>query len=297
MHRVARAASLTLVALLAGCAVLVPSPTDPSHTDASDSAARDATLARSAWALASQPAVQPAADPVPASAAGVAASQGQPVRAEWTHWRLPGKTPTDFRAVRHDGRDALAARSQAAASLVRKRLRVEPQDLGRLRFSWQVAELIAQADMALREAEDSPVRIVLAFEGDRSKFSPRDAMLAEMTRAITGEEMPYATLMYVWCNTREPGTVIHNPRTSRIRKIVLESGAARLNRWLDYERDIRADYERAFGEAPGALVGIAVMTDTDNTRGRTRAWYGPVQLSPAGAAAGWQAGGTTTARP
>jgi hypothetical protein len=49
---------------------------------------------------------------------------------------------------------------------------------------------------------------------------------------------------------------------------------------VDYERDIRADFERAFGELPGALVGIALMTDSDNTRSTTKAWYGPVNLVP-----------------
>ena len=60
--------------------------------------------------------------------------------------------------------------------------------------------------------------------------------------------------------------------------MVVESGARKLNQWLDYERDIRADYERAFGEAPGALVGIGIMSDSDNTRSTTQAWYGPVRL-------------------
>ena len=99
--------------------------------------------------------------------------------------------------------------------------------------------------------------------------------------ALTGEEMPYATLMYVWCNKREPGTVIRSPRTDRIRKLVVESGPKRLNQWLDYERDIRADFQRAFGEAPGALVAIGIMTDSDNTHTTTQAWYGPVQLRTA----------------
>jgi hypothetical protein len=85
--------------------------------------------------------------------------------------------------------------------------------------------------------------------------------------------------MYVWCNKRPPGTVVTSPRTDRIRKMVLESGPGRLNQWLDYERDIRADFERAFGEAPGALVGIAIMTDSDNTRSATKAWYGPVRVT------------------
>jgi hypothetical protein len=48
--------------------------------------------------------------------------------------------------------------------------------------------------------------------------------------------------------------------------------------WLSYTRDIRADFEKAFGETPGALLGVGLMTDTDNTRSTTRAWYGKVHL-------------------
>ncbi|HSV45109.1 MAG TPA: DUF3047 domain-containing protein [Ramlibacter sp.] len=200
---------------------------------------------------------------------------------EWEHYALPGKARTLFSYSRKDGRDAVAVTAASSASMLRHKVRIAPEALGNVRFSWQVPQLIQDADMALREADDSPVRVILAFEGDRSRWSARNAMLSELARTITGEEMPYATLMYVWCNKRAPGSVIQSPRTDRIRKIVLESGPDKLNRWLDYERDIRADYQRAFGEAPGALVGIAIMTDSDNTRSRASAWYGPVRLVPA----------------
>jgi hypothetical protein len=199
----------------------------------------------------------------------------------WRHYKLPGKQPSQFSYVHKDGRHAMAAHSTSAASMVRQAIRIEPEELGSVRFSWKVPDLIAQADMAMRDTDDSPVRIVLAFEGDRSRFSGKNAMLSELARALTGEEMPYATLMYVWCNTRPPGSVIVNPRTDRIRKLVVESGASRLRQWVDYERNIRADYEKAFGEAPGALVGIGIMTDSDNTRSTTQAWYGPVSVGTA----------------
>jgi hypothetical protein len=199
----------------------------------------------------------------------------------WRHYKLPGKQPSQFSYVRKDGRHAMAAHSTSAASMVRQAIRIEPEELGSVRFSWKVPDLIAQADMAMRDTDDSPVRIVLAFEGDRGRFSQKNAMLSELARALTGEEMPYATLMYVWCNTRPPGSVIVNPRTDRIRKLVVESGASRLRQWVDYERNIRADYEKAFGEAPGALVGIGIMTDSDNTRSTTQAWYGPVSVGTA----------------
>ncbi len=196
----------------------------------------------------------------------------------WAHVKFPGKVPTEFRPVRKDGRDALAVRSQASASMLRSQLRIDPQDLGRVRFSWMVPALIADADLAVRDREDATVRVILAFEGDRSRFSARDAALSELARAITGEEMPYATLMYVWSGRHPAGTLIKSARTDRIRKLVVQSGTQDLGRWLEYERDVRADYERAFGEAPGALVAVGIMTDSDNTRSRAQAWYGPVRF-------------------
>lgn len=216
-----------------------------------------------------------ASGPAPHTSAPQASSPG------WEVLNFPGKARTQFIPVRKDGRDAVMAVARSSVSMKRQRLHVPPEALGAVRFSWMVPELIQQADMARRDLDDSPVRIVLVFDGDRSRFTPAESMMSELARTLTGEEMPYATLMYVWCNRRAPGEVITNPRTSRIRKVVVESGAANLGRWLDYERDVRADYERAFGEPPGALRGVALMTDSDNTRSVTRAWYGAVQLSSA----------------
>lgn len=197
----------------------------------------------------------------------------------WQHRHFPGKQATQYAYARLDGRDAMAVSAVSSASMLRQALHIEPQDLGRVKFSWKVPALIAEADLALRDAADSPVRIVLAFAGDRARFSARNAMLSELSHALTGEPLPYATLMYVWCNTRAPGTVIVSPRTDRVRELVVESGGKNLNQWLDYERDIRADFETAFGEPPGALLGIGIMTDSDNTHASTQAWYGQLHLS------------------
>jgi hypothetical protein len=198
----------------------------------------------------------------------------------WHSRIFPGKNPTRYVRMAFDGRDAIQGDSVSSASMLRQHIRVEPFTLGNISFAWQVAHLIPGANMGLRDHDDSPVRIMLAFEGDRSRLSLKDNMLSELARTLTGEEMPYATLMYVWCNSRAPGSVITSPRTDRIRSIVLESGPHRLNQWLDYQRDIRADFETAFGEAPGALVGVAIMSDSDNTRSEAKAWYGAVRITP-----------------
>lgn len=204
---------------------------------------------------------------------------------QWQHQSFPGKASNQFAYSKLDGRTAMGVQSSKSASMLRKVVSIEPDQLDAVRFSWKVPALITDADMALRDKDDSPVRLVLSFDGDRSKLSSRDRALSELARALTGEEMPYATLMYVWCNQREPGSVVLNPRTDRIRKLVLESGPEKLNRWLDYERDIRADYRQAFGEEPGRLIAVGIMTDTDNTKSSAQAWYGPVVLGSAKLAA------------
>jgi hypothetical protein len=201
----------------------------------------------------------------------------------WRHVALPGKRETSFGAAQVDGRIALVAQADGSASMVRKQLHMPPQALGHLRFSWKVPNLIDGADMARRDADDAPVRVVLAFDGDRSRFSAKNAMLSELALALTGEPLPYATLMYVWCNACAAGSVIHNPRTDRVRKVVVESGPAGLGRWQDYRRDVRGDFLQAFGEEPGALIGVALMTDADNTGAQAQAWYGPLQWDGPGA--------------
>jgi hypothetical protein len=214
------------------------------------------------------------------------AVQSQPIQEDWQIltkaqlMRLPTKSATSYKIVQRAGRKAILAQSDRSASMYRYFLESEQREAGKLRFSWKSDHLIDQADMAERDSEDAVVRVILSFEGDRAKFSNKNRMLSDLSHALTGEEMPYATLMYVWCNKRPAGSVIINPRTDRIRKLVVESGKGNLGKWLDYERDIRADFIQAFGEEPGALTGIALMTDTDNTQSKATAWYGPISLKP-----------------
>lgn len=198
-------------------------------------------------------------------------------RIMWVHQTFPGKRASRYRYERKDGRHTLQVQAASSASMLRQTVRVEPHQLGQLRFSWMVPSLIDAADLSQQGGDDSPVRVVLAFDGDRARFSAKDAALSELSELLTGEPMPFATLMYVWSNHKAAGTVVVNPRTSRIRKLVMESGPGRLRQWLDYERDVRADFVKAFGEAPGALLAIGIMTDTDNTQSQAQAWYGPVR--------------------
>lgn len=207
---------------------------------------------------------------VPASwqlAEGVAGST-------WQHFTFPGKTPTNYKIAHEDGRDAIWASSQSTSSAIRSDINIDAKQIGKLKFSWKVPAHLLDADVTVPELDDSPVRVFLTFEGDRSKFSAKNALVSEMANLLLGEPLPYATLVYLWSKQQPLGSVILGQRTDRVRNIVIETGSVNLNKWMDYERDIGTDFETAFGEKPGKLLRIALMTDSDNTKSQTTAWYG-----------------------
>ena len=197
----------------------------------------------------------------------------------WQPFLLPGKRFAAFELAKQPARAALSVSADGSVSILRKRFDKALPDVDQIAFSWKVDGLPDDARLGEAGKDDAPVRILLSFDGDRSKWTGRNHRMSEMSRLLTGEELPYATLMYVWANHDAPETVIVNARTDRIRKVVVESGAEQVGRWRDYQRNIRADFVRAFGEEPGPLRAVAIMTDTDNTQSSLRAWYGRMTLS------------------
>ena len=66
------------------------------------------------------------------------------------------------------------------------------------------------------------------------------------------------------------GTIIPNPHTKRVQMVVASSGPAGVGKWQTLSRNVLEDFRRAFGEEPGMLTDVGVLTDTDNTGGSPR---------------------------
>jgi hypothetical protein len=212
--------------------------------------------------------------------AGCASAPVSPPGAtEWQPMALPGKPPTRYEWAEKEGRRAVMAVSDRSASMWRKRLVPTSSGPREARFSWWVQDLIPAADLADADRGDAPARVMFGFDGNVAALPLRTRMMFDLAQALTGEQPPYATLMYVWDATRPVGTVLTHPRSDRIRKIVVDSGTGELRRWRDHRRDLAADFRLAFGEEPGPLVSVAFMTDSDNTRSQARTWYGTVELN------------------
>lgn len=192
----------------------------------------------------------------------------------------PGKKRTKYQLVSDNGKRVLHAYAAQASSGLLQKVSIDPIKQPALSWRWRIGGLVASADNHDRALEDAPARVILAFDGDKDKLPFADQIFFETARVMTGHDFPYATLMYIRGRQAPVGSIIPNARSNRIKMIVVASGPAGVGEWHHFSRDIVADYERAFGEKPGKLVGVGVLTDTDNTGETVEAWYDDIQLAP-----------------
>ena len=241
-----------------------------------------AVIAQLLVACAGTPAGDGGAVTLPAVTAFSKAKPGDELPGGWRVWSFSRlKKPTEYRMVSLGGRNVIRANAQGSASGLTHDVDVDLKLYPVLRWRWQVEELIPGADNTLAQSEDSPVRIVLAFSGDKSKWDFSEKLLATQLRMLAGFDMPYATLSYIWENKALKETLIHSHHTGRSKMIVVESGKEKLRQWLEESRNVYEDYKRAFGEEPGRLYAVAIMTDTDNTGAISRAYYGDIAFERA----------------
>ena len=189
--------------------------------------------------------------------------------------------PTRYTVVQDGARRVLHARAASSATGLRCAVQIDPAHNGLLRFSWRVADAPGHANVAVAEHDDCPARLVLAFGGDDARLPMRDRLFFEQVELFTGQRLPFATLMYVWDGGSHALESLHrNHRSALVQYLTVETGAHRCGRWLHYERDIVADYERVFGELPGPVIGVGVLTDADALKTDLEAWYGDITLLP-----------------
>jgi hypothetical protein len=197
----------------------------------------------------------------------------------WEPWVLSRFLPrTDYKVVEYDGQRVMSAFADKSASGLLQPLSAHVTETPWLAWRWKVPALIPNADNASKGADDAAVRVIVAFDGDKTKWDFEDTSFASLVRLFSGRDMPYATIQYIWENKQPVETVIDNAKTSRSKMLVVESGATHVGQWRHYKRNLRADYEKLFGEPPGPIIFVGLMTDSNATGGQATAYYGDIRL-------------------
>ena len=155
------------------------------------------------------------------------------------------------------------ARSTSAAGGIARAVSVDPQTNPILNWIWKIDEIIPDSSLTRVSGDDFPVRVMVSIAPYRS--NPQK-----------GEDK---VLCYVWA-ANEPIDSFHvNPVHTQIMTVVATSGNRQRGSWVQVSRNLVEDYRRIFSEEPGEIKGLVLMTDSDNTKSSTQAWYGPIWLS------------------
>lgn len=86
-------------------------------------------------------------------------------------------------------------------------------------------------------------------------------------------------LEYIWAETLPEGLIGTSPYSKNIKLIVARSGPNPDKKWFREDRDILADYMKAFGRTPEYDIGaVAFMTNAEHTGSSADAMYDEIKL-------------------
>lgn len=204
---------------------------------------------------------------------------------DWEHLSFfPFKAPTQFTVLACADRGnhrVLGVDAQGSASSMVRTINRNTNAQSRVKWKWRVAKANSKANTRDRAREDSPIRVVLTFDGDKSKLKEEEQGFLQRMEMLTRRPAPYATLMYSVGAGVEPNEIISPAysQTIKIKAVHIQQNKNRPEDWQAFDRNIEADFVKAFGERPGRLMNIAIMGDADNTRESSRAYIADLELS------------------
>ena len=200
---------------------------------------------------------------------------GGPFAADWEPYVLQRSSPlTVYRVAQAGGETCMEADATNGYSALQRLIRISPQRHPVVEWRWRVPRLASDTAPAKRVTPRA--RLMLAFHGDVDKLDFEQRAQLRLAKAVTGQALPYSSLIYVWMNGVPDGTVVPSPYTERVRLIAMDSSPGNFDRWIDLRRNVLEDYRRAFGEEPGDIVGVGIFTDVDGNGAAGLAYYGDI---------------------
>ena len=181
----------------------------------------------------------------------------------------PGRLPPDWQIKVSHGRPdvsvcsgpdgpCLHLKSASASFALERSVDVDLAQMPYLTWSWKVGQLPPNGDFRRAATDDQAAQVLVAF-GDRRILS------------------------YIWDSTAPKGTVQNASFIPLVHvfDIVCESGAADANRWIAENRNVAADYQRAYGKPPSRVKGLRIQINSQHTGATAESFFGEVAFRSA----------------
>lgn len=182
---------------------------------------------------------------------------------------------TTYELVQDAENIVVKASSDASASGLTKEVKIDPKEFPVVRWRWKIDNLVKKSDATRKDGDDYPARLYITFEYDPDKVNFGKKLKYKAGQVIFGD-IPIGAINYVWETKAPVGSIIDNAYTDFVKMVVVESGPKKVGMWVSESRNIYEDYKKAFAEEPPMINGVAIMSDTDNTKEYVTAYYGDI---------------------
>jgi Protein of unknown function (DUF3047) len=190
------------------------------------------------------------------------------------------KPPTVFDVYELDSQKVLRVRTDKSYGNV---VHDWKGPLNSLKWRWRLDQGLPKADLSSKKYEDIALKICLSFDMPVELIPEAERNLFKLAQLFSRDKLPTATLCYVWASRESINTELTSPYTSRVHYIVVNTGDGQLKTWQEHNRNVSADFLKAFSNESGkvpAVNAIIVGADADNTQGASLGYVGDITIAP-----------------
>lgn len=171
------------------------------------------------------------------------------------------KGATQYQLVQDGQRWVLSAKSQAAASGLTRKIKVDLTQTPFLNWSWRVDQPLPALNEQTKAGDDYAARLYVIVDG---------GLLVWNSKAVN----------YVWSGSSARGATWGNAYLPKNAQMLAVRGKQdKTGVWITEKRNVRADFQKLYGVDIQTIDGVALMTDSDNSKSEAAAKYGDIFFS------------------
>jgi hypothetical protein len=166
----------------------------------------------------------------------------------------------------------LGLTSKGSVSIAWTRLSAQDWGASGASWAWTVDQSVPATDLARKGGDDRNISLYFVFVPERIAPQLEGANI----RSLLGNK-DVRIIQYAWGGNHSKGQVIASPYGPPGQGVTIALRQAGIGTYRE-NVDLAADYARAFGGERGALVGLAVSGDSDDTSSVIKAALGQLSL-------------------
>lgn len=218
-----------------------------------------------------------------AALAPFAAPNGTTLHPSWELSGLPdNKAPRSvFETLTLNGETVLALRTQASYGVLTHAWQGQAPKF--LSWRWRLEQSLRQADIKTKAGDDAALKVCVMLDQPLADIPLLQRSVLALARSVSGQNLPSATLCYLWDSRYPAGTRGANPYSARVRFMVLNGSESATGQWVSQRRNIAEDFALLFGQESPALppvTAVAVGADSDNTQGSSLGYVAQLRWLP-----------------